>query len=315
MKAAFSIGDPNGIGAEVLLKALAVARSQSLPLQPHVFGPADYLGGLAAELGIDLDPLNFRVEEIGISGYTPAWGKITEEAGQVALGSLQAAAEACRQGRCELLVTAPVHKQALRLAGFEDPGQTEFLTRFFGAEETAMAFFSERLKVVLATVHIPLREVPEAISEQRIVAVGRLFRTALRRAGIERPRLAVCGLNPHASEGGLFGPEDQQVVAPAVSRLADDGPTDGPLPADTVFHSAMSGRYDGVIALYHDQGLVAVKSVAFDSAVNVTLGLPGGIRTSPDHGTAFDIAGQGRASEKSMLEAIRWGAKLVAGSW
>jgi 4-hydroxythreonine-4-phosphate dehydrogenase len=207
-----------------------------------------------------------------------------------------------------------VSKEALHRAGFTYPGQTEFLGSFFEASDPTMVFLSEKLKVALVTVHTALRNVFHELTVDRVVARSTIFLEGLKKLGIEHPRVAVAGLNPHASEGGMFGDEEEQVIVPAIKLLegtVGPGVFSGPFPPDTVFAKALEGKFDGVVAQYHDQGLIPLKLVAFDSGVNTTLGLPI-VRTSPDHGTAFDIAGTGVADPSSMIAAIEWGIKLTA---
>ncbi|HSR70532.1 MAG TPA: 4-hydroxythreonine-4-phosphate dehydrogenase PdxA [Acidobacteriota bacterium] len=309
---AFSMGDPHGIGPEVLLRALAAARSQFPEMHPVVFGDSDYLRGLEEDLSIGADLSRIQIIPCGRYPYPPRWGSLEAAAGRFALASLHAALRYCRREQLEVLVTAPLHKEAARLS---DPsfsaGQTELVGSYFPGSRPVMAFFSGQMKVVLATAHIPLREVAQQLSVPEIVRRGELFYRALERLG-DNPRLAVCGLNPHASEGGLFGDEEARIVTPAVEELSRRlGPeaVSGPFPPDTIFREVLAGEFQGALALYHDQGLIPLKLVAFESAVNVSLGLPI-VRTSPDHGTAFPIAGQGRADGRSMLEAVRWGLRL-----
>jgi 4-hydroxythreonine-4-phosphate dehydrogenase len=199
------------------------------------------------------------------------------------------------------------------MAGFTEPGQTEFLGSFFESSDPTMAFLSEKLKVVLVTVHMALKDVFQEITPELIVARSTLFYRVLQRLGVETPRVAVCGLNPHASESGMFGSEEEDVILPAIEFLENTfgvGTFSGPFPPDTVFAKAVAGEFDGVVAQYHDQGLIPLKLIAFDSAVNTTLGLPI-VRTSPDHGTAFDIAGKGVADPSSMISAVEWGLRMT----
>jgi 4-hydroxythreonine-4-phosphate dehydrogenase len=212
------------------------------------------------------------------------------------------------RGEVDAIVTGPVHKHALHVAGYRYPGVTEFLAHLAGDVPVAMMLATGKLRVVLVTTHLPLREVPGALSVERIVATGRITAEALRRWwGIAAPRLAVCALNPHAGEGGLFGDEDDRVLRPAAQALG----AAGPLPADTVFVKALRGEFDAVLAPYHDVGMTAVKVAGFGKGVNVTLGLPF-IRTAPDHGTALDIAGSGRADPGSMRAALELAAQLAS---
>jgi 4-hydroxythreonine-4-phosphate dehydrogenase len=215
-------------------------------------------------------------------------------------------------GRVDAIATAPINKGAFAAAGFSWPGHTELLADLCGVSDVAMMFWSDALRVVLATVHIPLAEVPRALTSDRLLRVIRLTARSLPRFGIARPRLGVAGLNPHAGEDGLLGTEERTAFAPAVSTAAREGlDVSGPWPADTLFVRAARGEFDAVIAAYHDQGLIPVKLASFGRAVNVTLGLPI-VRTSVDHGTAFDIARKGIADPGSLVEAIQLAARLAA---
>jgi len=211
------------------------------------------------------------------------------------------------RGEVDAIVTGPVHKHALHLAGYRYPGLTEMVGHLAGDVETAMMLVTGALRVVLVTTHVPLREVAAQVTAERVVRVGRIADAALRRWwGLERPRLAVCALNPHAGEGGLFGDEDDRVLRPAAAQLG----AAGPLPADTVFVRALKGEFDAVLAPYHDVGMTAVKVAGFGKGVNVTLGLPFP-RTAPDHGTALDIAGKGVADPSSMRAALDLAVELA----
>ena len=306
----FSMGDPHGIGPEVLLKALERHPSRNIT-RPLVFGDPHYLRQLRKDLGLSPKLDGVEVVTVGSCSYPPSWGTPDPTAGRFAVDSLRCAVEYCRDHAREPLVTAPLHKGASRRAGLSTPGQTEFIASFFEESDPAMAFFSDRFQLLLITVHIPLREVAAAISPDRLVRKVGLFHEALREIGIDHPRLAVCGLNPHASEEGLFGDEEEKTLAPALSILQERyGHVSGPFSPDTVFRRALRKEFDGVIALYHDQGLIPLKLVSFESAANVTLGLPI-VRTSPDHGTAFDIAGRGTGDPSSMVAAIEWGLRLA----
>ncbi len=308
------MGDPHGVGPEIVLKSLARMVPDS-GFRPVLFGAPEFLKRLAADLGLAPALDVARIVPVADYPYPPRWGELDRKAGEFSIACLGEAVEFCRKGGAPLLVTAPINKAAAHLSGFRHPGQTEFVASFFPGVKPAMAFFSDRLNVVLATVHIPLREVFGQLSAARIVSTARLFHVALLRLGRPEPRLALCGLNPHASEGGLFGDEEERIVEPAARELGNllgEGVVSGPHPPDTVFRRALAGEFDGVVALYHDQGLIPVKLVAFDSAVNSTLGLPI-VRVSPDHGTAFDIAGQGVADCGSMLKAIEVGRRLAEG--
>jgi 4-hydroxythreonine-4-phosphate dehydrogenase len=235
---------------------------------------------------------------------------VSAEGGRAAAAAVLAAARDALAGRVDAVVTAPLHKESLRAAGHPWPGHTEMLAEAASVSDVAMMFVGGGLRVALLTIHRSLRSVPDAITGLEVERIVRLLHRELPRFGAERRRIAVCGVNPHAGEGGLFGREDRDVVAPAVARLVAGGlEVAGPLPADTVFVRAVRGEFDAVVAAYHDQGLVPVKLVAFGRAVNVTLGLPF-VRTSVDHGTAFDIAASGTADPGSLLAAMALASSL-----
>jgi 4-hydroxythreonine-4-phosphate dehydrogenase len=237
-------------------------------------------------------------------------GHVSATAGRQAIAAIETAAALCRDGQTAALVTAPISKAAIHLAGSPFPGHTEMLAALTGAGEVAMMLVGGPLRVALVTIHEPLARVSSLISVERINSVVRLAHCWLVDAGVTRPKLAVAGLNPHAGEGGEIGREEVEVIAPAVAALRAEGfVVEGPLPADTLFHAAYHGVYDAVVAMYHDQGLAPVKMIAFHEGVNVTLGLPFP-RTSPDHGTAFDIAGRGIARPHSLLAALRLAVDL-----
>jgi 4-hydroxythreonine-4-phosphate dehydrogenase len=228
-------------------------------------------------------------------------------AGRIAGAGIEMAVKLALAGEADAIVTAPAHKHALHLAGYPWPGHTEWLAHLAGDVEVAMMLAAEELRVVLVTTHVPFRAVPSLLTTDKIIRTGRVTQHALRRWwGIAEPRIAVCAVNPHAGESGLFGDEEERVMRPAVEALG----AVGPLPADTVFVRAMRGEFDAVLAPYHDVGMTAIKVAAFGRAVNVTLGLPFP-RTSPDHGTAFDIAGTGRADPASMRAALELAVDLA----
>lgn len=311
----FSMGDPSGIGPEVLLKALGMLLTEA-PATPIIFGDSEYLKRLAEDLGLEFPFSRVQIEEVGSVPYPPDWGEISSDSARLAFDSLQSAVLCGKTDSHPLLVTPPVNKKALKRVGFDYPGQTEFVSSHFPGSDGAMAFFSEPLNLILATVHLPLRELFDRLSPELVTGRCRLLAEALRRLGAECPSIAVAGVNPHASEEGLFGDEEARILYPAIERLQEEEGAEvtGPYPPDTVFRRAAAGEFDGVLALYHDQGLIPLKMIAFESAVNATLGLPM-IRTSPDHGTAFDIAGRGGADPRSMAAAIRVGMRLALGAF
>ena len=283
------MGDPAGIGPEIALAAAADRRVTAV-CEPVLYGP------LAAA-----ERARFRP------------GELSAAAGRAALDAVERAAADALAGRVDAIATGPINKEALALAGSPWRGHTELLAHVTGAREVAMMFHSPRLCVVLATVHVPLSAVPRLLTRDRVETVLDLAAAHLPRFGVARPRLALAGLNPHAGEGGLLGTEDRDVLAPAAAAARGRGiDVAGPLPADTVFRQAVDGRFDAVVACYHDQGLIPVKLAAFGEAVNVTLGLPI-VRTSVDHGTAFDIAGRGVADAASLVQAVVLAARLVTG--
>ncbi|HXE81531.1 MAG TPA: 4-hydroxythreonine-4-phosphate dehydrogenase PdxA [Vicinamibacterales bacterium] len=280
------MGDPAGIGPEIVRKAIADPRVLEV-CEPIVYGSVD------------------------ANGFEP--GRLSAETGRAAYDAIVRAVTDAMAGRVDAIATAPVSKEAFALAGLPWKGHTDLLKHLTGAPLVAMMFDAPQLRVVLVTVHVPLREVADLITVDRVRDTIHLAARELPRFGVERPHLAVAALNPHAGEHGLMGREDDEVLAPAVESCRDDGiNVTGPLPADTVFVRAARGEFDAVVACYHDQGLIPVKLLAFGTAVNVTLGLPI-VRTSVDHGTAFDIAGYGIADPGSMIHAVRLAARLGAG--
>lgn len=305
-----TLGDPAGIGPEVTSWALAHAPPEVLQ-HVIVFGDPDVLARGAAAMGVSC--AGVRCEGEAAAGVVA--GVPSEAAGAAQVSWLEAAVAAARAGRVDALVTAPISKTWARRAGFAFPGHTELLAERFGAREVAMTFVGPRLVVALATVHVPLAQVADALSVGRIVAVGGLLAASLARdlGRVAPVRIGVVGLNPHAGEGGMLGGEEIAVIAPAVAelarRLGDAARVSGPLVPDAAFRMAADGGVDGLVAMYHDQALIPVKLLDFEDAVNVTLGLPI-VRTSPDHGTAYDLAGTGRARPASMAAALRLAARI-----
>jgi len=297
---AISAGDPAGVGPEVTVKALAQPEVRELA-QLVVAGDPAQLAQVARDLGL---PAPERVEAAGdAAGVEP--GRLSAAGGHAAVAAVRRAVELVRSGAASALVTGPINKEALRLAGYPWPGHTEMLAELCGVPEVRMLLVSERLRVCHVTTHRSLRSAIEAVTRERVLETIRMTQAGAGRLGFATPRIAVAGLNPHAGEGGLFGDEEIREIAPAVEDARRDGiDASGPWPADTLFWRAAGGEFDFVVAMYHDQGHVPVKLAGFDEGVNVTLGLPF-LRTSVDHGTAFDIAGQGRARWQSMAAAIR----------
>jgi 4-hydroxythreonine-4-phosphate dehydrogenase len=330
-----TMGDPAGIGPEIVLKAARlIAEDPAAPACALVvIGSAACLAAAAERLGL--------AATLRADGQPQAWpalglveaaaarrpiqpGQLDAEAGRLAFAAIERAVELAMAGRIDAIVTAPISKEALHLAGYPYPGHTEILAALSGSRDSCMLLVHDRLRVSHVSTHVALAEVPRRVTPARLRRVIELTIAALADLGIARPRLGVCALNPHAGEGGLFGTEDQAVIAPVVEACRAAGlAVEGPLPADTIYVKALAGRFDGVVAMYHDQGHIPLKLLGFTldpasgamsalSGVNVTLGLPI-IRTSVDHGTAFDIAGQGIANPQSLLEAIALAARLAAG--
>lgn len=286
---AITVGDPRGIGPEIIAKALGDPSVAAL-------GPFVIVGAEGAGVAVD----------VSVGRWTPGASSVAD-AGRLAGLAIERAVAMARAGEVSGIVTAPIDKAALLAGGYDFPGHTEMLAALTG-REVAMMLASDRLRVVLATTHIALREVPQALTRAAILQAARVTRAGLTEwFGIDDPRIALCALNPHAGDGGRFGTEDDVLLAPA----AREAGLSGPFPADTVFVRAMRGAFDAVIAPYHDVGMTAIKVASFGSAVNVTLGLPFP-RTSPDHGTALDIAGCGVADAGSMVAAIRQCAAIVS---
>jgi 4-hydroxythreonine-4-phosphate dehydrogenase len=319
-----TLGDVTGIGPEVTLKAIA-AEAPGDNTKYLLIGDGDGVERLNRKLGLNL-PLE-KFSRHGDSGRfcitnpsaeplpeNPAAG--SPAAANAAVASLRDGAERCLRGELDALVTAPVNKEAIIRAGHKFVGQTEFLSGLAETRRTAMMLLGHDakdrwLRVALATVHISLKSVPEKLTAEKIMLAIELAAQACRDLQLPRARVAVCGLNPHAGEGGEFGGEEIKIIAPTVLAAQKRGlDVVGPLSGDTVFHYALQGDFDAVVAMYHDQGLAPLKAVAFDTGVNWTLGLPF-IRTSPDHGTAYDIAGKGIANPSSMISAIRLAKQLV----
>lgn len=315
------MGDPAGIGPEVVLKAVAEEEIRRACI-PVIIGDAQLLAHTARTLdlqsGYDIvraeEPFPEHTEPViyhldNITGLIEP-GIESGAAGKAAGGYIEAAVELCAAGSIDAVATAPINKRALFLGGYSFPGHTEFFAHLTGSEEYAMAFVAGNLRIVLLSTHVPLAEAIRLVERDRIVSRINLTNRELQRWGIEKPRLAVAALNPHGAEGGLFGVEEASEIMPAIdSCRRDEINVQGPFSADTVFLRASRGEFDGVIACYHDQAMIPVKCLSFGEAVNVTLGLPF-IRTSVDHGTAFDIAGKGLAEHSSMVAAIKLAAEL-----
>lgn len=300
---AITCGDPAGVGPELVKQCL----SQELDGKARftLVGPKYWIDEVSNE-----SPLELESFAVGRSGARCNPGHPTAESSKIALEAMEYAARGCGTGNFDGVVTGPISKARCAEVGFSHPGQTEFFASHWGGNPT-MAFVGDRLKVVLATWHVPFATIPYHLTESCLtIAIDRANDLA-KRLDIRNPRIGVCGLNPHAGEEGLIGNEEAAIFNPLIAELREVIPgLSDCQPADTIFHRALNGAYDVVVALYHDQGLGPLKTIEFDTAVNVTLGLPF-VRTSPDHGTAYDIAGSGVASHQSFLRAIKLAVKLV----
>ena len=330
---AITMGDPAGIGPEIIVKAVAKlwARIESGDLRVLVIGSGAALRAAQAQLGVrtpfpeveedrSWPNLAFIPAERDMEAIRP--GVLSAEAGRFAYKAVEMSVRLARSGRVGAIVTAPLNKEALNLSGYRYAGHTEMLAELTGVGGSVMMLAHGNMRVSHVTTHIALEEVPKRLTPERLRRVIDLTHEALQRLGIARPRIAVAALNPHAGEGGLFGRQDLDVSAPTIARASADGlDVVGPIPGDTVFVKLRAGQYDAVVAMYHDQGHIPVKLLGFEidpvtgtwtelSGVNITLGLPI-IRTSVDHGTAFDIAGRGIANEGSLIEAIDFAERLA----
>ena len=324
---AITMGDPAGIGPEVVLKAIA-APEVLAACRPVVIAHHAALELAANQLGLaadwvtvpDLSTLDpdapVQVCDLGGAPLEQLFGcRPTPQGGTASLAYIQAAALAAQAGHVDAIATAPIHKQAIAMAGCRFTGHTDFLADLCATPHVVMMLAGGPLRVALVTTHIRLSDVPDAISTEGIVATARITADSLHRFfGLSTPRLAICGLNPHASDGSRFGDEELRIIEPAIVQLRHAGThATGPIPPDTCFVRAATGEFDAVVAMYHDQGLIPLKLLAFDNAVNITLALPI-IRTSVDHGTAYDIAGKGVASPNSMIAAVTLAATMSKAS-
>ncbi|HKA75453.1 MAG TPA: 4-hydroxythreonine-4-phosphate dehydrogenase PdxA [Xanthobacteraceae bacterium] len=326
---ALTIGEPAGIGPDIALAAWQRRRDLSLP-PFYLLADPEFVRRRAARLGLDI-PVAAVEPRAAAASFATALpvvpidvdtaaqpGRPDASSAPAAIGAIRRAVADVLGGAACAVVTNPVAKHVLYRSGFAEPGHTEFLATLVEemtgrSAHPVMMLWSPELAVVPVTIHLPLAQVPARLSTELIVETGQIVARDLeRRFGIARPRLAIAGLNPHAGEEGALGEEDSTIVAPAVERLRAAGiDAQGPRPADTMFHAPARAGYDAALCMYHDQALIPIKTLAFDHAVNVTLGLPL-VRTSPDHGTAFDIAGTGRADPSSLIAAIRLAARLAA---
>ncbi|PIT03986.1 4-hydroxythreonine-4-phosphate dehydrogenase [Bradyrhizobium nitroreducens] len=325
---ALTLGEPAGIGPDITIAAWLRRRELNLPAF-YLRGDEALIARRARSIGVDVRTAAVSPGEAA-AAFTEALpivetgerataepGKPDASSAPAALASIRQAVGDVRQGRAGAIVTNPIAKSVLYRAGFRHPGHTEFLAELAAENgrvpQPVMMLWSPRLAVVPVTIHVSLREALSQLTSELIVSTTRIVATELKsRFGIARPRIAISGLNPHAGEDGSLGHEEQTVIAPALKTLRGEGiEARGPLPADTMFHEAARKLYDCAVCMYHDQALIPIKTVAFDDAVNVTLGLPF-IRTSPDHGTAFDIAGTGKANPSSLVAALKLAGRMAA---
>jgi 4-hydroxythreonine-4-phosphate dehydrogenase len=322
---AITMGDPAGIGPEVILKALLRDDVYQV-CRPIVLGDINVFGMVSKNLG----PLSFNtiespsevtekpglVDVISVSNlkeasYIP--GRPTVHGGKAMIDYIKKAVDFIKDGQVSAMVTCPINKELMHKAGYRFDGHTELLASLTNTRDYCMMLANESLRVSLVTIHCALKEVPQKLNKGLILKTIRLTCRALEEDfAIKRPHVAVAGLNPHAGEAGLFGLEDKQIIQPAVDEAKNDGLlVDGPFPSDTIFYHASNGKFDAVVAMYHDQGLIPVKLLNFSDSVNITLGLPI-VRTSVDHGTAYDIAGKGIADPSSLIAAIRMAAEIAS---
>jgi len=324
-----TMGCPSGVGPEIILRLLA-EHSRFAPCRPVVVGDIARLERTAGELGISVDvvpwnALNEAAAEGAIEVIEPAasrspdtdvaglsWGKPSAVSGHASAAYIKTAVQLINQGVLQAMVTCPISKAALQMAGYSFPGHTEMLASLCGTRDYGMLMAGSQLRVALVTIHTPLTEVPQRLNEDEILRIIKLTnRTLEHDYGISRPRIGVAGLNPHGGENGLFGNEEELLIGPAVARaISENLDVTGPLPPDTIFNKAVDGRFDVVVAMYHDQGLIPFKLLHFQDGVNVTMGLPI-VRTSVDHGTAYDIAGKGMADPASLAAAFLMAGEIA----
>ncbi len=318
---AITMGDASGIGPEIVAKVLAKGGERAV-----VFGSSVVMQDTVRRLSLNIEVRQIKkpgdakflpktIEIIETTGIVepPPLGQISAVSGQAAFDAIVAAIAAAKSSEVSGIVTAPINKEAMSQAGISYPGHTEILAEYSGAKRVAMMLANDDIRTVLVTIHTSLRKAIELGDFEAQMSAIRLAQTGGKALGIKSPRVAVAGLNPHAGEGGLFGDEEIRIIRPAVEAARAEGiDASGPYPGDTVFFQARQGRFDVVVAQYHDQGLIPVKYLGLEKGVNITLGLPF-VRTSPDHGTAFDIAGLGLADHASMETALAYANRLVTG--
>lgn len=310
-----TLGDVAGIGPEIILKALGSEEIKKLGVRFLIIGDKKVIEDNSARLNIPLSKqapldrkshLTGQADILNLANINHKFkaGRVDRELGRAAVEYIRKGVELAQKRKIDALVTAPINKQAMNLAGYDYPGHTQLLAELTGAKDVAMMFSSSFLNVVLVTTHLPLKQVGSLLTEQRVYRIIKLTAEFFEKYFNKETRIGVAGFNPHAGEGGMFGDEEKEIKK-AVQKVKQEGiKIEGPLPADVLFHQAYLKKYEVVIAMYHDQGLIPFKMLAFDKGVNITLGLPI-IRTSPDHGTGFDIVGKGIANPGSMIEAIK----------
>lgn len=320
-KIAITMGEPRGIGPEIIVKALFCAEIRNY-YRPVVIGDAAVIRKAVKLTGLPLKVVTIS----SVAASKPMIGKIevldiksplslerdatSRDCGRAVVKYIKKAVELVLKKDVKAIVTAPISKESLKAAGYSWPGHTEFLAKLTKTKDFAMMFVSDKLKIILSTIHIPVKDVPSTINEKLMIRMINLAKKGTEMLGIKNPRIAVAGLNPHAGEAGLFGEEEIKIITPAIENACERGiSASGPYPPDVLFYKAYKGDFDIVVCMYHDQGLIPFKMFAFETGVNVTVGLPI-IRTSPDHGTAFDIAWKNMANPSSMIEAIKLASKL-----
>lgn len=316
-----TVGDPAGIGPEIVLKAagdtragavrlLAIGSMRALESASRLVPDSPHLREVGSVSEACFEPGTLDVITVASDCPVPV-GRLSAEAGQIAYEGVEQAVDLAVRGDIDGIVTAPLNKEAIALAGHRYPGHTEILAGLTGARDFAMMLTAHKLRVVHVTTHVGIRRMLEQVTTERVLTTVTLAFEAMRRMGIRNPTVGVAGLNPHAGEGGLFGDEEARIIIPAIEQAqAQAIDATGPWPADTLFGRAVAGDFDVVVAMFHDQGHIAVKVLGFETGVNATIGLPI-VRTSVDHGTAFDIAGTGRANHDSLVEAILVGATMA----
>lgn len=309
-KIAITVGDPAGIGPEVALKAIA-AKEISEICKPVIIGDNIVIEETVEKFSIPLNAGSIEIIDTGeIKNRDFEKNKPTASGGKACASYIKKAVELALNREASAIVTAPISKESLKMAGLKWPGHTEMLAELTNTKDFAMMFYSDKLKLILTTIHTALKNVPDLIKKEKVLKTIILAKKSCDMLDIENPKIAVSGLNPHAGESGIFGDEEIKEIIPAIEETQGMGiPVSGPYPADTLFHKAYNGEFDIVVCMYHDQGLAPFKMISFEKGVNMTVGLPI-IRTSPDHGTAYDIAWKGIADPSSMIEAIKLAARV-----